>query len=85
MNNELIKLKQENIKYRFVLDNQVYVLISFNPDTTKSEELYFAKEDILDGQTIFIRSISSNEEYKKVVRAFEKQMREMEELGNVQN
>lgn len=56
---------------RFVIKNQLYVLIALNTEPQYGEDLYFAKEDILDDGTSIVRSIESNEEYKMVIETFE--------------
>ena len=71
MENELITIPEENICLRFSLGDQVYVVISNSVDVEENDEIYFAKENLIDGIKI-IRNIESDEEYNKVLVEYEK-------------
>ena len=74
MENLIINVEEEHIKYRFQYKNNVYVLISFSKELIENEDVYFAKQDVLEDGTIIIRNIESDSEFKEVKREFKKQM-----------
>ena len=70
MTEKLINIPKQNIQLEFKLEDQSYVLLSEFPELDDDVNMYFAKLDILEDGTRFIRNIESDEEYEKVLNVY---------------
>lgn len=82
MENTIINIESKYIKYRFLYNEQRYVLICLVDEPSEDDEMYLAKEEILEDGTVIIRNIESDEEYIRVEEEFERQMLD---LGDEEN
>ena len=71
MENDIIVIPEENIYLEFYFEDQMYAVISKTSELTEDSEVYFAKEDIVDGMKL-MRNIESEEEYDKVLKEYER-------------
>ena len=77
MDNLVINLEEKYVQYRFNYNGNTYVLICLQEEPTEEDEMYFAKEDVLEDGTKIIRDIESDEEYKEIRKECQKQMLEI--------
>lgn len=70
MIDKIISVPKQNIHFQFKLEEQSYVLLSDVPELDEDVNVYFAKLDILEDGTRFIRNIESDDEYEKVLKFY---------------
>ena len=71
MENQLLEIPEKNIFLEFVLDGQLYAVLSKEEELDEGSEIYFAKVEYLDEIKI-IRNIENDNEYEKVLREYER-------------
>ena len=82
MEDKLISIPAENIQMEFEVEGQSYVVFTNSDAPNEGDLLYFAKKEILEDGTIFIRDIQSDEEYAQVEKEFNKILDLMEDDEN---
>lgn len=73
MFDEIIEIPEENIFMDFELDGQKFIVFSNSSELEEDDEIFFAKENTVDGIRI-IRNIEDNEEYEKAVAEYERRL-----------
>ncbi len=78
MFDEIVEIPEENIFMEFELDGKKIVVFSNSEELDEGAEVFFAKENEMDGERI-IRNIEDREEYERVVAEYERLLSLIEE------
>ena len=73
MFDEVIEIPEENIFMDFELDGQKFIVFSNSPELNEGDDVFFAKQDIVDGVRL-IRNIEDDEEFAKVEAEYERRL-----------
>ena len=79
MDNYIVKITDDNIKFRFELEGHVYALIGDADDNASDGNAYLV-ELVESDDKILVRAIESDETYAKVKKEFERRMEDLESV-----
>ncbi len=78
MDNSIVEIRPENVLFRFFMGEQEYAILGESIDYVDDNDVvtYFAKLNVVDGQTV-ARNIETDEEYDRVVKFFDDKMNQI--------